>query len=58
VPFAIEKLLVYQKAVSFADQVAALTQGFPRGYRVPASFSGNVDIRATAANPVAAAEIH
>ena len=29
--FAFEKLLVYQKSVDFADQVAALTQGLPRG---------------------------
>ncbi|MEX0678707.1 MAG: four helix bundle protein [Pirellulales bacterium] len=27
-----EKLEVYQKAISFADQIAALTQEFPRGY--------------------------
>src|SRR5438876_10690566 len=30
--FMFEKLEVYQKAVSFADQIAALTQEFPRGY--------------------------
>ena len=30
--FMFEKLEVYQKAVSFADHVAALTQEFPRGY--------------------------
>jgi four helix bundle protein len=30
--FMFEKLEVYQKAVSFADDVAALTQEFPRGY--------------------------
>ena len=30
--FMFEKLEVYPKAVSFADQVAALTQGFPRGF--------------------------
>ena len=30
--FMFEKLKVYQKAVSFADDVAALTQEFPRGY--------------------------
>ena len=30
--FAFEKLKVYQKAVDFADEVAALTEGFPRGY--------------------------
>jgi len=28
-----EQLEVYQKAVSFADQVAALGEAFPRGYR-------------------------
>lgn len=27
-----EKLEVYQKAIDFADQVAALTEQFPRGY--------------------------
>ena len=31
-PFAFEKLLVYQKAVAFADAVCTLTRGFPRGY--------------------------
>ena len=30
--FMFEKLEVYQKAVSLADEVAALTQDFPRGY--------------------------
>ena len=30
--FMFEKLEVYQKAVDFADQVAALSEGFPRGY--------------------------
>jgi len=30
--FAFEKLLVYQKAVAFADGVCTLTKGFPRGY--------------------------
>ena len=30
--FAFEKLRVYQKALDFADQIAALTEGFPRGY--------------------------
>jgi four helix bundle protein len=30
--FMFEKLEVYQKAVDFADQVAALTESFPRGY--------------------------
>jgi hypothetical protein len=31
-PFMFEKLEVYQEAVDFADEVAALTEGFPRGY--------------------------
>lgn len=31
-PFMFEKLEVYQKAVNLADDVAALTQGFPRGF--------------------------
>jgi len=30
--FMFEKLEVYQKAVSFADEIASLTEGFPRGY--------------------------
>ncbi|MCB9858221.1 MAG: four helix bundle protein [Phycisphaerales bacterium] len=30
--FAVEKLLVYQKSVDFADQVSAATGSFPRGY--------------------------
>ena len=30
--FAFEKLHVYQKAVDFADEVAALAEEFPRGY--------------------------
>lgn len=30
--FAFEKLVVYQKAVAFADGVCTLTKGFPRGY--------------------------
>jgi hypothetical protein len=30
--FMFEKLEVYRKAVSFADQVAALAQEFPHGY--------------------------
>lgn len=30
--FLFEKLEVYQKSVSFADQIAALTESFPRGY--------------------------
>jgi four helix bundle protein len=31
-PFMFEKLEVYQKAVDFADEVASLTEGCPRGY--------------------------
>ena len=30
--FMFEKLEVYQKAVSFADDIAALAQDFPRGF--------------------------
>jgi len=30
--FMFEKLEVYQKAVAFADQIAALTQDYPRGF--------------------------
>lgn len=31
-PFAFEKLIVYQKAISFADHICELTGQFPRGY--------------------------
>ena len=31
-PFMFENLEVYQKAANFADEVGALTKGFPRGY--------------------------
>ncbi len=31
-PFAFEKLVVYQKAVAFADAVCTPTKTFPRGY--------------------------
>ncbi|MCL5770288.1 MAG: four helix bundle protein [Planctomycetes bacterium] len=31
-PFMFENLQVYQKAVDFADQVAATAEAFPRGY--------------------------
>ncbi len=31
-PFMFEKLDVYQKAVDFVDQIASLTEQFPRGY--------------------------
>jgi four helix bundle protein len=30
--FAFEKLQVYQKAISFADQICTLSRDFPRGY--------------------------
>ena len=30
--FAFEKLIVYQKAIAYADYICALTEGFPRGY--------------------------
>jgi four helix bundle protein len=30
--FTFEKLIVYQKAVDFADQVLSATEQFPRGY--------------------------
>lgn len=30
--FAFEKLLVYQKAIDFADRIASLAEHFPRGY--------------------------
>ena len=32
--FAFEKLLVYQKAVDFADQICAETEEFSRGYGI------------------------
>ncbi|HHK41564.1 MAG TPA: four helix bundle protein [Planctomycetaceae bacterium] len=31
-PFAFEKLHVYQRAVDFADAVCSITEEFPRGY--------------------------
>ena len=48
--FAFEKLIVYQKAVTFADAVCTLTKGFPRGYffladqlnRAALSIAGNI----------------
>ncbi len=30
--FAFEKLIVYQKAIAFADSACATTEAFPRGY--------------------------
>jgi four helix bundle protein len=32
VAFSFEKLLVYQKAVDFADEICGRTEQFPRGY--------------------------
>ena len=32
VAFAFEKLIVYQKAITFADAACATTEAFPRGY--------------------------
>ena len=31
-PFAFEKLHVYQRALDFADAVCSTTEGIPRGY--------------------------
>jgi len=31
--FAFEKLIVYQKAIDFADKIGSLTEKFPKGYR-------------------------
>jgi len=31
--FAFEKLIVYQKAIDYADSVCQQTEQFPRGYR-------------------------
>jgi four helix bundle protein len=31
-PFAFEKLLVYQKAINFADAICSITRELPRGY--------------------------
>ena len=31
-PFAFEKLIVYQKALDFAERTLVLTESFPRGY--------------------------
>jgi four helix bundle protein len=33
--FTFEKLIVYQKAIDFADGVCQLTEQFPRGYGFP-----------------------
>jgi len=32
-PFAFEKLIDFQKAVTFADAACSLTKGFPQGYK-------------------------
>jgi len=50
-PFAFEKLKVYQKAIVFADAVCTLTKDFPRGYyfladqlnRAVLSIAANID---------------
>jgi len=31
-PFAFEKLIVYQKAMDFSDRICGITQTFPRGF--------------------------
>ena len=48
--FAFEKLIVYQKAVTFADRICETTSGLPRGYwfladqlnRAAVSISANI----------------
>jgi len=40
--FMLKKLEVYQKAVDFTDQIAALTEGFPRGSRRPVFHTGSL----------------
>ena len=48
--FTFEKLIVYQKAISYADGICAITEKFPRGYgflsdqlnRVPVSIAANI----------------
>ena len=53
--FTFEKLIVYQKAISYADCICAITENFPRGYgflsdqrnRVSVSIGTNI-ITATA----------
>ena len=30
--FTFEKLIVYQKSISYADRICAMTEKFPRGY--------------------------
>ena len=43
--FTFEKLIVYQKAISFADNVCALTEKFPRSHqRGPFNFGCLPDI--------------
>ncbi|CAN5538798.1 hypothetical protein BH10PLA2_BH10PLA2_06290 [soil metagenome] len=49
--FAFEKLIVYQKAVTFADDICTLTRDLPRGYfflanqlnRAALSIASNID---------------
>ncbi len=49
-PFAFEKLLVYQKAIDFANAICTATREFPRGYyflvdqlnRAPLSIAANI----------------
>lgn len=56
--FTFEKLHVYQKAVSFADEVCTLTRNLPRGYfflgdqlnRAALSIA-EILLKATAASP-------
>ena len=55
-PFAFEKLLVYQKSVDFADAVCERTEQFTRGYgflvdqlnRAALSIAANVSHRGNA----------
>jgi hypothetical protein len=35
VPFIFEKIEVYHEAIDFADEIAALTEGFPARLRRP-----------------------
>lgn len=49
--FAFEKLQVYQKAVDFADQIAALTEDFPRGYGFLASQLNRASLSTATSHP-------
>jgi hypothetical protein len=66
--FALEKLLVYQKSVDFADSICQLTKAFPRGYgflsdqlnRAALSIAANPGapgLKATAVSPKVTARI-